>query len=62
MVLDATGSMSGWIEKCKAEIEAIATGLLPQIQEVCVRRHPYGSALWAGRLQGCLHAHSSWML
>jgi len=33
--LDVTGSMSGWIEACKAQVEAIAGGLLPKIQKKC---------------------------
>jgi hypothetical protein len=33
--IDVTGSMSGWIEACKAQIQAIADGLMPKIQEKC---------------------------
>lgn len=33
--LDVTGSMSGWIEACKAQIQAIADGLMPKIQKKC---------------------------
>jgi hypothetical protein len=33
--IDVTGSMSGWIEACKAQITAICTGLLPKIQRKC---------------------------
>eukprot|EP00775_Hariotina_reticulata_P003371 gene3371-3646_t len=33
--LDVTGSMSGWIEACKAQVQAIASGLLPKIQKRC---------------------------
>lgn len=33
--LDVTGSMSGWIEACKAQIQAIADGLMPKIEEKC---------------------------
>jgi uncharacterized protein YegL len=33
--IDVTGSMSAWIEACKAQIQAIADGLMPKIQEKC---------------------------
>ncbi len=31
--LDVTGSMSAWLEACKAQISAIVTGLAPKIQQ-----------------------------
>ena len=33
--IDVTGSMSGWIEACKAQISAICKGLMPKIQKKC---------------------------
>lgn len=32
-VVDATGSMGAWLEAVKANIRAIATGILPRIQQ-----------------------------
>jgi hypothetical protein len=34
--IDATGSMSGWIQACKDQIAAIVTGLVPKISQ----KHP----------------------
>jgi len=33
--IDVTGSMSGWIEACKAQITTICDGLLPKISKKC---------------------------
>ena len=33
--IDVTGSMSGWIEACKAQVQAIAEGLVPRLEKKC---------------------------
>jgi hypothetical protein len=33
--IDVTGSMSGWIEACKAQVQAIAQGLMPKLENKC---------------------------
>jgi hypothetical protein len=33
--IDVTGSMSGWLEACKAQVQAIAEGLVPKLEKKC---------------------------